>query len=104
MAAAVGFEFAVVAVAQQRVVVGIGFEINAAAAAAIAAGWPAARNVLFAAKRDAAVAAVAGFYIDFGFVNEHQESCSGKMQSAFVAFAFRGGQVQRKSYALRLPS
>src|SRR5256885_6341173 len=34
--AAVGFEFTIVAVAEKRVVVGIGFEINAAAVAAIA--------------------------------------------------------------------
>src|SRR6266851_7752855 len=36
MAAAVGFEFAVVAITQQRVVVGIGFQVDAAAVAAIA--------------------------------------------------------------------
>src|SRR5258705_5774596 len=71
--AAIGFEFAVVAVAQQRVVIGIGFEVDAAAPAAIAAGRAAARDVLFAAERDAAVPAVAGFYVDFGFVNEHCE-------------------------------
>jgi hypothetical protein len=71
VAAAVGFEFTVVAVTQERVVVRIGFEINAAAVAAIAAGRAAARNVFFTPKRDTAVAAVAGFYIDFGFVNEH---------------------------------
>jgi hypothetical protein len=29
---------------------------------------------IFAAKRDAAVAAVAGFYVDFGFVNEHEKN------------------------------
>jgi hypothetical protein len=71
VAAAIGFEFAVVAVAQQRVVVGIGFEVDAAAVAAIAAGRSAARNVFFAAERDAAVAAVAGLYEDFGLINEH---------------------------------
>src|SRR5258706_2078201 len=74
VAAAIGLEFAVVAVAQQRVVVGIGLEVDAAAAAAIAAGGSAARNVFFAAKRDAAVAAVTGFYVDFGFVNEHRKN------------------------------
>src|SRR6266403_1773842 len=70
--AAIGFEFAIVAVAQQRVVVGIGFEVDAAAAAAVSAGGAAAGNVFFTAKRDTAIAAVAGFYVDFGFVNEHQ--------------------------------
>ena len=49
VAAAVGFEFAVVAVAEKRVVVGVGFEIDGAAIAAIAAGWAAARNLFFAA-------------------------------------------------------
>src|ERR1700740_664071 len=71
VAAAIGFEFAIVAVAQQGVVVGIGFEIDAASSAAIPPGRTAARNVFFAAKRDTAVATVAGFYVDFGFVNEH---------------------------------
>ena len=71
VAAAVGFEFAVVAVAQQSVVVGIGFEIDAAAVASIAAGGAAAGHEFFATKRDAAVAAATGFYVDFGFVDEH---------------------------------
>src|SRR5258708_2754078 len=59
--ATVGFEFPIVAVTEKRVVVGIGFEINAAATATVAAAGSAAGNVFFAAKRDAAVAAVAGF-------------------------------------------
>ena len=59
--ATVGLEFAIVAVAEKRVVVGIGFEIDAAAIAAIAAAGAAAGDVFFAAKRDAAVATVAGF-------------------------------------------
>src|SRR5256885_2655973 len=59
--ATVGLEFAIVAVAEKRVVVGIGFEINAAAIAAIASAGAAAGDVFFAAKRDAAVATVAGF-------------------------------------------
>ena len=69
--AAVGFEFAVVAVAQQRVVVRIRFQVNAAAMAAVAARRSAARHEFFAAKRDAAVPAVAGLHVDFGFVNKH---------------------------------
>jgi len=71
VAAAVGFEFAIVAVAEKRVVVGIRFEINAAAVAAIAAGRAAARHVFFAAKRDAAVAAIAGLHQYFCFVDKH---------------------------------
>ena len=72
MPPAIGFEFAIVAVAEKRVVVGIRFEINAAAVASIAARWAAARNIFLAAKRDAAVAAVAGFHQDFSFVNKHE--------------------------------
>ena len=78
MAAAVGLEFAVVAVAEQGVVVGVGFEVDAAAVATVTAGWATARNEFLAAKRDAAVAAVAGFYVDFGFVDEH-----GRLQTDF---------------------
>src|SRR5262249_44617133 len=70
--AAIGLELSVVAIAQQRVVVGIGFDVNAAAVAAIASGRAAARNVLFAAESYAAVAAVAGFNEDLGFINEHE--------------------------------
>ena len=72
--AAVGFEFAIVAVAQQRVVVRIRFEVDAAAMAAVAARRPAARHEFFAAERDAAVSAVAGLHVDFGFINEHHGS------------------------------
>ena len=72
VASAVGFELAIVAIAKKRVVVGIRFEIDAAAVAAIAAGRAAARDVFLAAERDTAVAAVAGFYKDFCFVNEHE--------------------------------
>ena len=59
--ATVSLEFAIVAIAEKRIVVGIGFEINAAAIAAIAAAGAAAGDVFFATKRDAAVAAVARF-------------------------------------------
>ena len=74
VASAIGFEFAIVAIAQQGVVVRIGFQINAAAMAAVAAGRPAARHEFLAAERDAAVPAVAGLHIDFGFVDEHHGS------------------------------
>src|SRR5262249_14744221 len=52
--AAVGLKFAIVAVAQKRVVVRIRFKINAAAVAAVAAARAAARNVFFAAESNAA--------------------------------------------------
>ena len=71
MAPAIGAKFAIVAVAQQRVVVRVGFQDDAAARAAVAARRAAARHVLLAPERDAAVAAVAGLYVNFGFVNKH---------------------------------
>ena len=71
MAAAIGFEFAVVAIAKQSVVVEIGFEIDAAAIAPVTAGGTATWNIFFAAKGHAAIAAVAGLHEDFGFINKH---------------------------------
>src|SRR5436305_758988 len=76
MAAAVAFEFAIVAITQQSIVVGIGFQINAATVAAIAAGRPATWNIFFAPERNAAVAAVAGLYGNFSFINKHGASSS----------------------------
>src|SRR5271169_4973888 len=72
MPAAIRFKFAIVAVAEKRVVIGIRFEINAAAVATVASGRAAARNEFFAAKRDAAVAASAGLDQNFCFVNKHE--------------------------------
>src|SRR5260370_33711466 len=66
---ALGLKFAVVAVAEQGVVVRIGFQINAAPVAAIAARGPAARNKLLAAKSHPAVTAVARLYEYFVFIN-----------------------------------
>jgi hypothetical protein len=77
VAAAIGFKFAVVTVAQQRVVVGICFKVDAAAVAAVAAGGSAAGHIFFAAKRDATVAAFAGFHKDFGFINKHKKILTG---------------------------
>src|SRR5690242_21789649 len=72
VAAAIGFELAIVAVPQQRVVVRVRFEIDAAAMSAVAAGRTAARHVFFTPEGDAAVAAIAGFHEYFGFINEHR--------------------------------
>src|SRR6266852_5057317 len=72
VAAAIGLEFAIVAVAEQRVVVDVGFEIDAAAMAAVAAGGTTTRHVFFAPEGHAAVAAVAGLHEYFGFINEHR--------------------------------
>ncbi len=44
---------------------------DVAAAAAVAAGGTAAGHELLAAEGHAAIAAVAGFYANFGFINEH---------------------------------
>src|SRR5262249_21305402 len=71
VASATGLEFAVVAVAEQGVVVRIRFEVNIAAVAAIAPGWAAARDVFLPAEGDATIAAVAGLDHNFGFVSEH---------------------------------
>ena len=71
MAAARGAEFAVEAEPQQRVVVRVGLEVDAASRTAVPTGGAAARDILLPAEGDAAVAAVAGLDIDFGFVNKH---------------------------------
>jgi len=78
VAAAIGFEFAVVAIAKQSVVVEVGFEVDAAAVAAVAAGGAAARNVFFAAEGHAAVAAVAGLHEYLGFINKHDNKTPEK--------------------------
>jgi len=62
MASALGLKFSIVAVTQQCVVVWICFYVDIAAMPAIAAGRTAARNILLPAKRDAAIAAIAGLY------------------------------------------
>jgi hypothetical protein len=72
--AAVGFELTVIAITQQRVVIYVGFQINTRAMAAIAAGWAASRNIFFATKRHAAVAAMASLYEYFYFISEHKTS------------------------------
>jgi hypothetical protein len=72
MAAAVGLEFSVEAVPQQRVVVRVRLEKDAAAMTAIAAGRSAAGYKFLAAKRHAAVPAVPSLYVDFGFIDKHR--------------------------------
>src|SRR6266849_328668 len=72
MAATIGLEFAIVTVAEQRVVVNVGFEIDAAAMAAVAARGTAAGHVFFPPEGHATIAAVAGLHEYFGFINEHR--------------------------------
>jgi len=62
MSAALGLKFSVVAIAQQRVVVRICFDVNIAAMSAIATRRAATRDVLLPAKRDTSVAAATRFY------------------------------------------
>ena len=69
--AAIGAKFAIEAVAQERVFVNGRLQHDASARAAIAAGRPAVRHIFFAPERNAAVPAVAGLHVDFGFVNKH---------------------------------
>ena len=68
--APLGLEVLLVAIVDQRVQPVDRLDHDIAAAAAIAAVGPAELNELFAAKRHAAVAAVAGADIDLGFVKE----------------------------------
>src|SRR5579859_3430449 len=67
--APIRLELAIVAVAQQRVVVRIRFEINAAA---VPAGGPAARDVLLPPERHAAIPAVPGLHKNLRFINKHE--------------------------------
>ena len=62
MASALGLKFSIVAVAKERVVVRVRFDVDVAAVTAIATRWAAARDILLPAKRDAAIAAIAGLY------------------------------------------
>src|ERR1700722_16902112 len=72
--ATVGFELTVIAISQQRIVVDVRFQINTRAVAAIAAGRAPARDIFFAPKRHAAVAAMASLYEYFCFISEHEMS------------------------------
>ena len=89
-------EFAIVAVAQQGVVVRIRFEINVAAVAAVAARRAAARNILLPAEGHAAIAAVAGLHRDFGFVSKHDVLCCARKSSIE---SIRQGWEEKQKYA-----
>src|SRR5579859_5368932 len=69
--AALGLVFGIETEMDQGVVALAGFHDDVAALTAVAAGGSAARDKLLAPKGHAAVAAVAGFYADFGFIDEH---------------------------------
>ena len=72
VASALGFVFGIEAEVDERVVALAGFHDDVAALAAVAAGRAAAGDELLAAEGQAAVAAVAGFDSDCGFVDEHR--------------------------------
>ena len=77
VASALGFVFRVKAEVDERVVTLAGFHDDVATLAAVAAGGAAARDKFLAAKGQTAVAAVAGFDSDCGFVDEHREAGLG---------------------------
>src|SRR6185312_6156515 len=63
--------FRIEAEVYQRVVTLAGFHDDVAAAAAVTARRASARDVLLAPEGEASVAAVAGLYANFGFIDEH---------------------------------
>ena len=78
--AALGFVLGVVAEMDESVVALRTGHDDVAAAAAVAAGGTAAGHEFFAAEGHAAIAAVAGFYANFGFIDEHLSEVRGKVQ------------------------
>jgi len=70
--ATLGLVLGVIAEMDEGVVALRGDHDDVAAASAVAAGGTAAGNELFAAEGHAAIAAVAGFYLDFCFIDEHK--------------------------------
>ena len=73
MASALGPVLRVEAEMHERIVALAGFHDDVAALAAISAGRAAARNELLPAECHASVAAVAGLYLDFCFIDEHRK-------------------------------
>src|ERR1700693_1221896 len=84
VATAFRLKFAIVAIAQQRVVMRICFDINIAAMPAVAAGRPAARDILLPAKRDAAIATATGFYRNFRFICKHKSPAGRDATRAYA--------------------
>src|SRR5208282_4651798 len=71
VASALRLVLGVEAEVDEGVVALAGFHDDVAAAAAVAARGPAARDELLAAEGEASVAAVASLYADIGFVDKH---------------------------------
>ncbi len=74
VASALGFVLGIKAEVEKSVVMLGGDHDDVASAPAVASAGAAARDILFAPKRQAAVAAVAGLHIDFNFVDEHHRA------------------------------
>ena len=85
--AALGFMLGVEAEVQQRILVLVGDQVDVAAAAAIAAARPSARDELLPPERQAAIAAVARLHVDSDFVDEHRKAAGLRVQT--------GGDVQK---------
>jgi hypothetical protein len=73
VAPAIRFEFAVIAIAQKRVVVWIRFQIDTAAVAAVAPRRASARHIFLAPERNATIPAVPGLHEYFCFINEQRQ-------------------------------
>src|SRR5260370_9950134 len=72
MASPLGSVFGIETKMDQGIMALAGFHNDVASLAAVAARGPATRNKLLATKREATVAAVAGFDANCGFINEHK--------------------------------
>jgi hypothetical protein len=79
MASAFGGVFWIETEVKKGVVMFAGSHYDVAAVASVAAAGTAARNILFASEREAAIAAVARFYGDEDFVNKQDYCCSTRM-------------------------
>jgi hypothetical protein len=79
MASALRLVFGVETEVHQSVVALARFHNDVAAIAAIAAGRPTPRNVLFPTEGETAVTAVPSLYSDCGFIDEHED-----VRSSFV--------------------
>src|SRR5207245_1061565 len=77
MASALGLVLGVEAEMEKRVVVLAGGQNHVAAAAAVAPAWAPPRDILLTAESQAAVAAVAGFYVNLDFVDEQRDELPG---------------------------
>ena len=96
-------KFPVEAKLDQRVEVFGALEMDAAAAPAVAATRPAARNEFLAAEGHAAVPAVAALDVDFGFVNKHNGHpfSAYDMRWSFRSAALQGGTLAHQDARLK---